>query len=147
MSEHPYVSSRSAGATASKLPDAELDVLACLWQRGQATARQIREMMESYRPMAHGSTVTLLKRLEGKGLVSRKKGPVGKAFIYRPTQSAKPARRRLLRDMAQRIFGGNGVAMVSALLDSEPPTAEELDQLEQLIEQLRARNQTGGEGS
>ncbi|MHC4716797.1 MAG: BlaI/MecI/CopY family transcriptional regulator, partial [Planctomycetota bacterium] len=43
------------------LPRAELEVMACLWEGGPATARRIRETMHDYRPMAHGSVMVLLK--------------------------------------------------------------------------------------
>ena len=122
-------------------PDAELEVLACLWQRGEATARQVRETLSGYRPMAHGAIVTLLKRLESKNLVVRRKGPVGKAFLYRPTRSADPTYRRVVGDMLERIFGGNGVRMVTALLDAKPPTQEELSDLHQLIDELELKAQ------
>ena len=129
---------------AEKLPpDAELDVLACLWQRGAATAREVREMLDSYRPMAHGSAVTLLNRLLTRGLVAREKAPVGKAFVYKPTEAARPTRRRILRRIAERIFGGNGVEMVSTLLDATPPTSEELDRLQSLLDELRKRADGG----
>jgi len=62
------------------LPDAELEVLACVQRQGKATAREIRELMHAYRPMAHASVLTLLTRLEAKDLVSREKGPFGKSL-------------------------------------------------------------------
>ena len=85
---------------------------------------------------------TLLKRLQAKGLITRKKAPVGKAFDYSPTGSAGPTCRRILHDIAQRIFGGNGVEMVSALYDMAPPTPKELDRLQKLLDDLRAKQQS-----
>ncbi len=120
-----------------RLPDAELEVLACLWQHGQATARQLRATMAAYRPMAHASMVTLLKRLEAKGLVQRDKGPVGKAFLYKPLRRPEKTYRRVVKDMLQRIFGGNGIALVTSLFETQPPTREEIDQLRRLLDQLR----------
>ena len=134
--------SKTTDTTVERLPGAELEVLACLWHIGEATARQVRETMGTYRPMTHGSMVTLLKRLEAKDMVAREKGTVGKAFVYRPTKSARPMHRRIIRDVVQRIFGGNGVEMVSTLLDTKPPTARELDQLQELLSQLRTRNKS-----
>lgn len=113
--------------------------MACLWQRGQATARQIREAMASYRPMAHGSVLSLLGRLAAKGWVTREKGSWGKAFVYRATRCPGPTYRRILRELVRRVFGENGVAMTSTLFDTKPPTQKELAQLQQLLDELRAK--------
>lgn len=103
--------SKSKGAP-TELPNAELDVLCCVYNAGEVTAREIRDMMKRYRPMAHGSVVTLLTRLEAKQLVDKKKGPVGKAFIFFPTKGAGQMLHRLLRNLVERAFGGNAAALV-----------------------------------
>jgi BlaI family penicillinase repressor len=97
------------------LPPAELDVLACIWKAGPTTARQIRQMMLKYRPMAHGSVVTLLTRLEAKNYVTREKGPVGKAFIYKSKDKAEVVHKKLVKDMLNRVFNGNTQAMISTV--------------------------------
>ena len=97
------------------IPNAELDVLACLWQEGPVTARRIREKMLKYRPMAHGSVVTLLTRLEAKNLATKVKGPVGKAFLFSPGKKAEITQRELVADMVDRVFNGDHGAMQSAL--------------------------------
>lgn len=130
-------SPESLGEGDKRLPDAELDVLACLWRRGTATAREIRETLEDYRPMAHGSVVTLLGRLQDKGLVTREKAPVGKAFVYEPTRRPAPTYRRVVGDMLQRIFGGNSVALVASLFETQPPTQREIQDLQDLLDELK----------
>ncbi len=120
-----------------RLPDAELEVLAHLWRDGTATAREIREALDHYRPMAHGSVATLLGRLRAKGLVARRKGPVGKAFVYKPTRRPGPGYRRVVGEMLQRVFGGNSVALVTSLFETQPPTPDELEELQRLLDQLR----------
>lgn len=129
------------GPDGARLPEAELDVLACLWQRKRATARDIREAMRPYRPMTHGAMVTLLKRLEAKGWVARRKGAAGKAFVYWATQRPQPTYRRILRDLVRRVFGGNNLALIANLVDAKPPTPEELDRLQGLLDDLKGRNQ------
>jgi BlaI family transcriptional regulator, penicillinase repressor len=126
-------------ATERELPDAELDVMTCLWRVPAATAREIREMLHGRRPMAHASVCTLLNRLEAKGLVVRRRAPVGKAFLYRAASEPQRARRRLVRKLLDGVFGGNGVALVASLLDSHPPTEDELAELERLLKDLRAK--------
>ena len=127
-----------------ELPDAELEVLACLWQKQEASAREVREAMNKYRPMTHGAMVTLLKRLEAKGLVAKRKGEVGKAFIYRPTRGPEPMFRKIMRDLRQRVFGGSGVAMVASLFETSAPTDDELAALEGLLNELRAKRSPCG---
>ena len=126
------------------LPDAEMEVLACLHRHGEATARQVRETMKSYRPMAHGSVATLLKRLEAKSMVTRKKADTGKAFVYVPTEHRGRTFRGLVKDMLQRIFHGDGVALVASLFETKPPTPKELEKIQQLLNHLRKKN--AGEG-
>jgi BlaI family penicillinase repressor len=128
----------NAVGTEPVLPDAELEVLACLWQKGEATARDVREAIAAYRPLTHSAVSTLLARLQEKDLVARRKGPVGKAFLFRAIGRPKSTRRRLIGDLVERVFGGDALAVVSSLFETRPPNSEELDRLEQLLSQLRS---------
>jgi BlaI family transcriptional regulator, penicillinase repressor len=127
----------------NRIPDAELDVLTILQRLGQATAADIRRELQPVRAMAHGSVVTLLNRLAGKGLVTRWKGNVGKAFVYRATRSREATMRPLVRNMLQRAFGGDKLALVASLFETRPPTAKELDDLERLLATLKGRKGSG----
>ena len=120
-----------------ELPPAERDVLACVHRHGQATARTIRETLASFRPMAHGSVMTLLKRLEAKGLVTYEKGNEGKAFIYRATQKPKATFGRVMKQMLERVFHGDSVALVTSLFETKPPTADQVKELERLLGELK----------
>ena len=122
-----------------KLPDAELEVLACLWREGQATARQIRESLAAFRPMVHASVATLLKRLEEKGLVRKQKARVGKAFVYKPTRRPGKTYRRVVGDLLDRVFGGDGVALVASLFQSRRLDADEIEALQRLLDQQRRK--------
>jgi predicted transcriptional regulator len=129
--------------TKLRLPPAERDTLACLCRLGEATARDIREEMRAYRPMAHGSALTLLKRLEAKKLVTRKKGPAGKAFVYQATRSRESAFRGLVRDLVLRVFHGDPAQLVASLFETCPPTTQEVEKLQGLLDDLRRRHQSG----
>lgn len=131
------------GMDENQLPDAELEVLACLWKHGQLTARSIRERMVGYRPMTHAAVSTLLKRLQDKGMVVREKGPVGKAFLYRAATGPRKTYRRIVDDLIERIFSGSGTALVTTLLEARPPSAGELEELQRLLDDYRKREEDG----
>ncbi len=138
------VGGAAAGRTATDhLPNAELDVLACLWREGPATARHVREMLKRHRPMAHGSVVTLLVRLEQKGLVVKEKGDHGKAFLFRAARRPEAAYRRLCRDLLQRVFGGDLVQMTRSLLEAQPPTRNQAAELAALLHRPKKRDAAG----
>jgi predicted transcriptional regulator len=124
-----------------RLPDAELEVLTCLHRRGEATARDIREALWDQRPMAHGSVLTLLGRLERRGLVTRRKGPVGKAFIYEPTRQQTATMRPVIRRLVDRMFAGSPVDLVASLFETRPPSRRELDAIERLVRDLRRKRE------
>jgi BlaI family transcriptional regulator, penicillinase repressor len=124
-----------------RLPDAELEVLTCLHRRGEATARDLREALWDQRPMAHGSVLTLLGRLERRGLVARKKGPSGKAFVYMPTGRHTTALRPVMRRLVDRVFAGSPVDLVASLFETRPPTQQELDAIQRLVRDLRRKRE------
>lgn len=128
--------------SAPTLPEAEQDVLAALYDRAPATAREVREALAGRRPLAHASVVTLLGRLERRGLVSRRKADRGKAFVYAPTVDRAGAVAPLLTGLVRRLFKGHSPALVATLFNSTPPDAEDLEELQALIDDWRRR--TGG---
>jgi BlaI family penicillinase repressor len=121
------------------LPDAELDVLVCLWNEGPQTASALRALLAASRPMTHASISTLLSRLMRKGLVARQKGNAGKAFVFHAAVEPFPIQRHLVGDLLDRVFAGSGVALVATLLQSRRPTARELDELSALVDEHRKR--------
>jgi BlaI family penicillinase repressor len=130
---------------AENLPDAELEVVSCLWKHGDLTARQLREHLHKSRPLSHSAVSTLLQRLQDKKMVTRRKAPTGKAFIYRAVGKSQKAGRRLADGILHRVFGDDPLAIVSSLFETRKPTADELNQLQQLLNRLRQDSSTDGE--
>ena len=125
--------------TIEELPDSELDVMSCLWVKSPMTVREIRDALEQRRPMAHATVCTLLKRLESKRFVSREKSGVGKSFQYQAEIKPKGTARKLLNNVLQKAFAGNGIALVAALFESQAPSASELEELTELLKQLMSK--------
>ncbi len=118
-----------------------MDVLTCLRRREQATAADLRADLATARPMAHGSILTLLGRLEQRGLVSRESGPVGKAFVFRPTRKASRTVLPVMQRVLHRLFDNDAVSVVASLFETRPPTQKELDALQKLLAAERRRAQ------
>ena len=121
------------------LPETEMEVLAVLQARGEADAREIREVLAAWRPMTHASVLTLLGRLEAKELVARRKSGVGKSFVYFPTRRSGRIHRTLLRRILRRIFSNDPASLVASLFDAKVPTKDELQQIRDLVDEIERR--------
>ena len=91
----------------------ELDCMNTLWPIGQATVREIRDLLAPRRPRAYTTIMTIMDRLARKGIVERKK--VGRAYIYSPNLSAEEARSQALGQVVENYFGGSKEALIAQL--------------------------------
>jgi predicted transcriptional regulator len=121
------------------VPEAELEVLAALDEHGEADAMTLRASLAPYRPLSHASVVTLLRRLEARGLVDRRKADSGKAFVYFPTREARETFREILDRMLTRIFRDRPVSLVASLFDVRKPSAKEIDELRSLLDDIQRK--------
>lgn len=127
-----------------KIPDAERDVLVCLTQLGEATVKEVREALMPVRKMEPSSVMTLLKRLESRSLVTKRKADKGKAFVFRSTPGSIQAYRHLMNDLFQRVFGGDTISFMASFFETRKPTEEEIKQLHQLLDDVRSKKQKKG---
>ena len=119
------------------IPDAERDVLMALGRLQEATVQQIREAILPVRELEASSISTLLKRLEQRKLVTKRKADTGKAFVFRTTAKSNSACRDLLKDLFNSVFAGDTMAFMQSFFETKKPTDGEIDQLQSLLDELR----------
>jgi BlaI family transcriptional regulator, penicillinase repressor len=113
----PIEQSRTAGPRHSILDLAplELECLSVLWPLGEGTVRDIHRALAESRPRAYTTVMTIMDRLEQKGIVARRK--VGRAFLYLPKLSAEEARLKAVEKIVEGFFNGSSEALVAHLSD------------------------------
>jgi BlaI family transcriptional regulator, penicillinase repressor len=116
--------SRAAGPRHSILDLAplELECLSVLWPLGEGTVRDIHRALAASRPRAYTTVLTIMDRLEQKGIVTRRK--VGKAFHYQARLSAEEARLKAVEKIVEGFFDGSPDAL-AAHLSSQGGAARE----------------------
>jgi predicted transcriptional regulator len=118
--------------TPEDVPESELAVLQVLWQRGEATRRQLVECLYPRGEPADFTTVQkLLERLEKRGLVRR--GGTDRQRTYRATRSRDELLSLRLEDLADRLGGGSLIPLVLNLVKTRPLTPEELNELRAFV--------------
>ena len=124
--------------TLPKLARLELQILDVLWERGQASVREIQEGFPEPRP-AYTTVQTTVYRLEAKGALRRTR-KIGNAHIFEPIVARDAARHRLL-DTILGFFGGRAQPMMQQLAEAGKLTLEDVRELEATIRK-RARQGT-----
>jgi len=106
---------RAAGPRHSILDIAplELECLSVLWLLGEGTVRDIHRAVAASRPRAYTTVMTIMDRLEQKGIVVRRK--LGRAFLYQAKLSAEEARLKAVEKIVEGFFNGSPEALVAHL--------------------------------
>lgn len=114
----------------------ELDILKVLWDRGEATVRDVYEELRQRLPIVQNTVQAFLRTMEEKGLVEHRLER--RTFIYRPTYQRQQTTQHLTEQLLTRAFDGAIDQLVQSALSLRQPTKDELDRLEQLLAQAKA---------
>ena len=125
---------------ASELSKRERQVMDIVYARGAVTVADVQsELVDS---PSQPATRMLLQRLHKKGVLEASQD--GPRYLYRPHLSKVRAARAALGRLLQTFFDGSPSKAMTALLgDGDQITDEELDRLESLVREAKARRQQG----
>lgn len=109
----------------------EEEIMRLLWAGGMMSVKDMLDRMPEPKP--HVNTVsTFVRQLEAKGYVGHK--AVGVAYKYFAILPKKNFSRKTLGDVVRNYFNNNMLSMVSALVDDEELTVDQLKELIEIIE-------------
>jgi predicted transcriptional regulator len=112
----------------------ELEILKILWSEGPSSVREVhRQLLAEHPELAYNTVQTMLRIMEGKGLVRHTLA--GRTFIYAAQFTRDESTKRFL----ERVFDGAASQLVSSLLRSERVSAEELERMQELIAEARRK--------
>jgi predicted transcriptional regulator len=132
-----------APRTKLELGAAELDALKVLWDRGPSTVRQVHQVLHSRgRRVAYTTVLTFLVRLEQKGLAASDKS--AHAYVFRARVSRQQVTQGRLKAMVRDLFDGAAATMVLQLMSTEKFSADEIAQLQRLIDEMDSTNKRPG---
>lgn len=123
--------------------DRELEALKVLWERGEATIRDLADAMNAGAKhsgndeLAYTTVLSLLQVMEQKGLVTHRRA--GKAYVYVPRAERQPTIRHMARNFLDKVFDGAVDEYLVHALESKKLSAGELDQLEAMLASARER--------
>jgi BlaI family penicillinase repressor len=127
---------------AEDVTDTELAMLQVLWERGEATRRQVADALYPGGGESHYATVQkLLERLERKEFVrhDRREG----ILVFTAAVDRDEFIRRRLQGLAEKLCGGAMAPLVMNLVRSQPLSAAEVEELYAFLRERRRAKPSG----
>ena len=118
---------------------AELEILDVLWDRRKATVREVFEEISKRRPTTYTTVLKFMQIMQEKGLVVRDERE--KAHVYRPRESQRQTRNKLVGTLMEKAFRGSALSLVQHVLEAKPASREELDAIRKLIDEAEKRGE------
>lgn len=112
------------------LTQRELDIMAVLWELGEATVTEVRDRVDP--GLAYTSISSMIRTLELKGYVSHRRGE-GKTHVYFPAIDAETAGESTLSRVLDKIYGGSPIKMLAHLVEQRKLSSAELARMRALL--------------
>jgi BlaI family penicillinase repressor len=121
---------------ASTPTERELEILKILWDRGEASVRDVYEQMRQTTPIVQNTVQAFLRTMEDKGLVRHR--VEGRSFIYKPVVPRAQTTKQLTTEFVEHVFDGAIDQLVETAFSHRTPSEAELTRLEELVAEVRA---------
>ena len=116
------------------LAPAEWNIMECLWERAPQTGRELTERLEKSVGWSRSTTLTLLRRMVGKGVVTC--DTEGAKNTFSPAVRREDAAEQETETFLDRVYQGSLSLMVSAMTQKKSISKEEIDELYELLRQM-----------
>jgi BlaI family transcriptional regulator, penicillinase repressor len=116
---------------AQSLGERELDIMAALWRDGPGTVGEVRERLPA--DLAYNTVLTILRNLEAKAFVGHE--AERRQFRYHARVSEQAVRGTALSRIADKLFGGSSLGVVTHMVEQQALSDEELRGLQRLIDE------------
>ena len=100
--------------------ESELEILSILWEKENATVREVHEVVQKTKDVGYTTTLKLMQIMNEKGLVTRNVS--SKTHIYTPTLKREKAQEQFVGKMIQTLFSGSTSQLVMQALGKHKPS-------------------------
>ncbi|NCI46336.1 BlaI/MecI/CopY family transcriptional regulator [Sediminibacterium soli] len=118
-----------------KPTESELEILQVLWGKGNATVREVHEVLSMHKDAGYTTTLKLMQIMFEKGIVKRDDS--SKTHIYRANVSRENTQQQLVGKMISSLFGGSSTQLVMQALGNQAPNKEEIEEIQRLLDNLK----------
>lgn len=117
---------------AIKLYESELKVLELLWQKGEATAKELADALNRQTGWSKTTSYTVIKKCVDRGAVERREP----GFVCRPLVTRAQVQAAETDELINRMYGGSADLLVASLLGRKRLSPQEIARLHDVIDRM-----------
>jgi BlaI family transcriptional regulator, penicillinase repressor len=111
----------------------ELAIMKVVWQKDEATVRDVYETLRETRAIAYTTVMTMMRILQEKGYLTR--ATQERAHVYRPAKPSQQVIGGMVRDFLDRVFDGASDPLLVHLARDNKLTPKQRRIVRQLLDE------------
>lgn len=119
-----------------KPTEGELEILQVLWDKGEATVREVHEELLLSKECGYTTTLKLMQIMYEKKIVERDDS--SRTHIYKPVISKQQTQEQMVDKMVHSLFSGSHTQLVMQALGSHKPTDDEIKAIQNLLNNYKS---------
>jgi len=122
-----------------RLSEFELEVMQCIWSKGESTAPELHKMIIEKKQVTYSTVKTIIDRLEDKEAIKRIKS-YGRTIVYSSLISEDEIRKPMLSRFIKNVFSGNSKTLLNHIVEESELSKSDIEYLELLLKQRKENN-------
>lgn len=114
--------------------ESELEILQVIWQKGEATVREVHELLGGQKDVGYTTTLKTMQIMHEKGLLDRDTS--SRTHVYKPNVSQKKTQEHFLNKMIDGLYNGSAGRLVMGALGHKKLSANDLREIRDYLEQF-----------
>ena len=116
-----------------QISEAEFEVMKIVWNHAPVSTNEITERLVKTTAWSPRTIQTLVRRLVNKGVLTYEKQ--GRVFVYTPLVEEQAYLNQENQSFLNRFYGGEITAMLSACIENDQLSREDLQKLRSLLDE------------
>ena len=118
------------------LSQSQREIMEIVWDRGEVSAIEVRDILSKKRDLAKNTVRTLLDRMEEKGWLKHRED--GRTYLYSAAQPRQASIGQKVLEVVEHVCGGSPEELVTALLDYRGLSPQELKRIRTMLDEAKA---------
>ena len=117
------------------------EIMEIVWDRGEVSAFEVREILSARRDVARNTVRTMLERMEQKGWLTHR--VIGRTYFYSALVQREVSLGERVREIVDKACGGEPERLMTALIEYRGLSNEEVDRIQTVLDEARRKKSSG----